>query len=120
MHWGWQAAGPGGSQDVTYAEYMEAFGMEPPDPPAIPPAGEHIWALWWQLNDRRPPGFDQLCPISYTEISHWLQLTGQHLAPEEIQWLTDMDNAWIAAVAEQRREKQEREKAKAESPTRGK
>lgn len=42
-------------------------------------------------------------------------LTGKFIAPEEVAWLIQMDNAWLAAVAEERSAKREREKAKTDN-----
>jgi hypothetical protein len=69
-----------------------------------------VWDWWWQLNTRRPPGFESLAPISYSEICSWLLLTGIQAAPEEIRWLIAMDNAWLSAIAKERKAKQERDK----------
>jgi len=75
---------------------------------------EHVWKWWWELNSRRPPGFDNLAPISYSELRAWILLTGKYVAPEEIRWLIDMDNAWMTAIAEERKARREREKAEAD------
>ena len=97
---------------------MEAFGLEPPEKPEIPLCGVDVLACWWELSARRSSGFEQLNPISYTEIHHYLQLTGKQLDRIEIGWLIDMDNAWLRAISEQRAERQEREKEKAEAERR--
>ena len=76
--------------------------------------GEHVWKWWWELNARRPPGFDNLAPISYSELRSWILLTGKYVAPEEIRWLIQMDNAWLSAIAEERNARREREKEEAD------
>lgn len=53
-------------------------------------------------------------PLSYTEIQSWLALTCRLVAPEEIGWLIAMDDAWLHAIAEERRARQERDKEEAE------
>jgi len=83
--------------------------VETPEQPDVPVCAQHVWDWWWELNARRPPGFDNLEPISYTEICSWLFVTRRHVAPEELDWLVRMDNAWLVAIAEERRLKQERE-----------
>jgi len=73
-----------------------------------------VWDWWWELNSRRPPGFENLAPISYNEISSWLFLTKRLVAPEEINWLIAMDNAWLLTISEERNAKREREKEESE------
>jgi len=85
-----------------------------PDQPEIPQCAQHVWEWWWELNTRRPPGFDSLAPISYSEIISWLYLTGRYVSPEEIGWLIQMDNAWMNSIAEERKARTEREKEEAE------
>jgi len=80
----------------------------------VPECGEHVWHWWWELNSRRPPGFDSLAPISYSEIINWLYLTRRYVSPEEIGWLVQMDNAWMTAIAEERKARSEREQEEAE------
>ena len=72
----------------------------------------HVWDWWWELNARRIPGFDNLVPLTYSEIYCWLLLTGKHVAPEEIGWLVGMDNAWLITISEERKAKYERDKDK--------
>ena len=73
-----------------------------------------MWAWWWELNARRPPGFESLAPLSYAELRSWLLLTGRRVAPEEIGWLIAMDNAWLEAIAQERKDKAERDRQEAE------
>lgn len=70
----------------------------------------HVWDWWWELNARRSPGFESLAPISYSEISCWILLTGLHVSPEEIRWLVMMDNSWLVAIAGERKDKHDRDK----------
>jgi len=80
----------------------------------VPPCGEHVWKWWWELNSRRPPGFESLAPLSFTEIRSWVELFGKLVTPEEIGWLVQMDNAWLRAISEERKAKRERDKEEAE------
>jgi len=41
-------------------------------------------------------------------------LTGKHADPVDIRWLVEMDNAWLVAIAEERKAKQERDKEDAQ------
>ena len=71
---------------------------------------QDVWDWWWELNARRIPGVDNLAPITYTEITQLLLLTRRIVAPEEINWLIQMDNAWLTAISEERRAKHDRDK----------
>lgn len=115
MHWGYTAATREGPVEVTLSEQMLAFGLEPPECPELPELGLAAWSAFWELNARRPPGFDSLSPFSYTEIHHWLNIMGRQLLREEIQWLIDMDDAWLAAIREERDAAQERKKEESET-----
>lgn len=114
LKWGHTVASRNGPVEVTRKEYNQQAGAETPEQPTVPQCAQHVWEWWWQLNARRPPGFDSLVPLSYTELLAWLQLTGRYVAPEEIEWLIQMDNAWLVAIAQERKYKAEREKEKAE------
>ena len=100
--------------EVTRLEYNEQAGVESPPQPEIPECAEHVWNWWWQLNARRQPGFDSLAPFSYAEIHSWILLTCRYVAPEEIAWLIQMDDAWLATIAEERKARSEREKERSE------
>lgn len=91
-------------------DYNQQAGVESPEQPTVPPCAKHVWDWWWRLNARRPPGYESLAPISYTEIRSWLFLTGKHVAPEEIYWLVEMDNTWLLTISEERNAKRDRDK----------
>jgi hypothetical protein len=74
---------------------------------------QNVWDWWWQLNARRPPGFENLAPISYTEIRSWRKETGKHLAPEDVRWIVTMDNAWLHTITKERTAKHDRDKEEA-------
>jgi hypothetical protein len=71
-----------------------------------------LW--WWELNARRAPGFESLVPFSFTEIRSWIEVSGRYVAPEEVNWLIQMDNAWMSVIAKEREAKREREQEEAE------
>jgi hypothetical protein len=85
----------------------------------VPLAGAHVWAWWWELNQRRQPGFEALAPLTYTEIKSWLELTGKYVSPEEIGWLIEMDNAWLNQIAQEQKDRRDREKVAAERKRQG-
>jgi len=62
------------------------------------------------LNARRPPGFDSVNPLSWTEISGWAMLTGTQITPEEVTLIVRMDDEFLAVVTEERKAQREREK----------
>ena len=70
----------------------------------------HVWDWWWELNARREPGFETLSPLQYSEISHWMILTGRHPDIVEIGWMMRMDDKWLYTVSQEKKAKQEREK----------
>ncbi len=116
LKWGHKVNSPHGRAhglvEVTRQEYNQQAGVESPEEPEIPFCAEHVWKWWWELNARRPPGLDNLAPISYGEIESWISLTGKMVTHEEIRWLMQMDDAWLSAIAEERKARQERDKEK--------
>jgi len=110
MKWGHKVLSKEGQIEVTRAEYNEAFGVESPDPPAIPDAVIHVWEWWWQLSARRSSGYDSISPLSYSEIYYWSALTRTQISPIEIDIIVKLDDAYIRAVATERREQRDREK----------
>jgi hypothetical protein len=103
-----------GPVEVDRLTYNEQAGAETPEQPDVPECARRVWKWWWELNARRPPGFDSVVPLSYTEIRNWILLTGTMVAPEEIQWLIQMDNAWLGQIATEKQDKADREKQEAE------
>lgn len=81
-----------------------------------------MYDWWWELNARRGPGFDSLAPLTYSELESWKVATGREIVctPIEAKWLMTMDNAWLNAVAGERKAKQERDKERAEMEARNK
>ena len=93
--------------------------METPPQPEIPISAEHVWHWWWELNARRQPGFETLAPITYSEIHSWILLTAKMISSEEIDWLIEMDNAWLSAISQERKDRSDREKEDAERRKQG-
>lgn len=111
MHWGHKVQqGRGEEIEVTRSEYNAAFGYPSPDPPEIPDEVSHVWEWWWQLNARRMPGFDSVAPLTYSDIYHWSVLTRTQVTPTEIAMLIKMDDAWLQAVNQEKREQRDRGK----------
>lgn len=70
--------------------------------PEVPEEGESLWTAFWGLNRRRPQGMSGPQPLTYAEIASWSRLTGEILLREEITILTDMDDAYLEALAKER------------------
>lgn len=114
MHWGHKIADRGGPVEVTRHEYNTQAGVETPAQPEVPFCALHVWGYWWELNARRPPGFESIAPFSFTEIHFWQAATGRSLDTAEITWLIAMDDAWLDEIAKERKARNEREKEEAE------
>ena len=112
MHWGHKVLSKNGQADATRAEYNAAFGVESPDLPPIPDMVQHVWEWWWQLNARRQPGFDSMTPLSYSEIYHWSALTRTQVTTTEIDIVVRLDDAYLRAVAIERKEQRDRDRTK--------
>ena len=110
MIWGHKVYNKSGRVEVNRAEYNTAFGVESPDSPTIPDAVIHIWGWWWHLNSRRPPGYDSIPPLTYSEIQHWSALTRTQVTPTEIGIIMRVDDAYLQAVRTERKEQRDRDK----------
>lgn len=81
----------------------ERFGREKLiQEPEIPDEGEHLWKWFWSLSGRRQQGMNGPQPLTYAEIASWSRLTGEILLREEITIITDMDDAYLEALAKER------------------
>jgi hypothetical protein len=69
------------------------------DEPEIPPAGEHLWIWFWEINAGRGSTGWGPAPLSYQEIDAWARLSGCDLRPWEVRVLKSMDGAFLAAAA---------------------
>ena len=107
--------GPDGEEPITDMQYMEwAYAIDPkanppPEEPEIPDYGERLWFAFWKLNSRRGPGFESPAALSYTEMQSWATLTRQRLSPDDVEVLTQMDDAYLRAVHEGQQRRRERE-----------
>lgn len=95
-------------EKVTREEYAERFNATIPDEPDIPEIAAHVWQWFWALSERRSRGFDSPNPLTYLELDAWLRLTRNYVLPEEIDMIWQMDQAWLAAVAEVREEQRDK------------
>jgi hypothetical protein len=110
MHWGHTTLSKEGQVEVTRAEYNESFGVETPEAPDLPDAGSHIWEWWRQLDSRRVTYSEVAAPLTYSEIYYWSTLTRTQISPSEIDVLIIMDDTYLKAVADERKEQRARAK----------
>jgi hypothetical protein len=92
----------------TRRQRLERFGMAAP---AIEPPPEEVAYLpewFWDLNSCRASGLNGPQPLSMTELSNWIALTGTVVRREEIAVIREMDAAYLAAVAREQEEMADR------------
>lgn len=65
----------------------------------IPEGAEHVWEWFWQLNRGRTCGMASFNPIGWQEIAAWSQLTGNRPRQWELDALSGIDTAFLAAHA---------------------
>ena len=113
--WGLTVQGKDGPVQITDYEYKQHFGDPLPEEPEIPEAGFLAWHYFWKLHKRRKPAFDGVSPLSYTEIRSWSEMTRTIITPEEVEFITTIDDAFVEGISEgrerQRRRREAREKA---------
>ena len=95
--------GRAGKDIVTKREVYTRFGRQDDIEEAdIPEEGQHIWAWFWTLNQRRQSGMDGPQPLTYTEIQAWQSSTGVIVRREETAILFGMDNTFLETLAKTR------------------
>ena len=75
----------------------EATGEHLFDDPEVPPAGEHLWSLFWELHAGRGSNGWTVETLRPADIEAWARLTGICLDPWEARALLRMDQACRAA-----------------------
>jgi hypothetical protein len=88
-------AGEGAVSD-HYAMLVKNGHMKAPTPPAMPPAGVHVWNIFTKLHASRSSGGFGPSPISYTEMTAFVTLTGWRLDPWEVEAIRGLDDAYLA------------------------
>ena len=108
----------GGKEKETRREFNARFS-QPTGPEAeIPDAAIHVWEWFWSLSSRRGFTDSGLQPLAFTEIDAWARRMRIAINPEEIELITAMDDAMLAASAEEAAALAERQKNKAPKPKR--
>lgn len=115
MHWGHSLPSKDGAVEVTREELNDHMQVEFDPEPPIPEVGADAWRWWWDLNNRRNPGFEGVAPITFSDVTAWLALTGIMASREEIRWIFMMDDAFISKVSEERKAKREADESKSKS-----
>lgn len=94
-----------GSTLAAMARSVEAqtghWPEDVPDPPEIPPELEHLWVWFWQLRTANPSAGFGPTPLSFGEMDAWQRVTGNRLAPWQVDVLLAMDAAFLAAQPKQ-------------------
>ncbi|MFD2248942.1 hypothetical protein FHS82_001058 [Pseudochelatococcus lubricantis] len=73
--------------------HEERSGITPDDllPPDVPPAGEHLWQWFWELEKGRTGNGYGPSPFSWSDIDAWARLHGERPRPWELAILRAMD-----------------------------
>lgn len=115
MYWGHEVRDGDKTVKLTRLQYNENAGAESPLQPIVPLCAQHVWDWWWEeLNPRRGRGFDLPEPIPFSEIKSWIYLLQIRTTPEEIRWLTKMDNAYLEQYGSEKSDKSDRERERAD------
>ena len=72
--------------------------------PPIPPAGEQLWAWFWELDKGRQSNGFSVQAFAWIDMQAWAQLTSTTLMPWQTLALRQMDAAYIAACAQNEKE----------------
>lgn len=83
-----------------------------PEEPEVPEYLFYILEWFWQISGRRKSGLSGAEPIGYAEIACWRDLMQCDPTAQEVRVLLDMDDAYMDALAEERREKEKQAKQK--------
>lgn len=108
----------GGKEAETRRAYNERFGQPPGPDLDIPAVADYVWEWFWSLNSRRGFVESGMLPLSYAEIDAWARRMRISITPEEVEMLTRMDDAMLAASAVEAEDAQERANRKGPRPKR--
>lgn len=86
-----------GAGPTTRAEHNRKFGADVPVPD-WPPAGDYIWDAFTDMCRDRDEGERGPLVLGPSRIKAWMELTGSHLSPDEVEVIRQMDLAWLGAV----------------------
>lgn len=92
----------------TRRQRLERFGLPVPELDPLPDEVRYLPEWFWDLNSCRASGLNGPRPLSMTELSNWIALTGTLVRREEIAVIREMDAAYLAAVAREQEEMADR------------
>lgn len=67
--------------------------------PPLPPVAAIAWRTFDALHRARPVSANGIVPISYTELSAFVQLTDSHLTPLDIALVRVIDEVYVEETA---------------------
>jgi hypothetical protein len=68
--------------------------------PEFPELLEYVWAAFLLLNQTRGQGYNGPLPITYQEMSAWIELTNTKLLPWEIEVIKRLDAIYLRVVSQ--------------------
>jgi hypothetical protein len=68
--------------------------------PEFPELLEYVWAAFLLLNQTRGQGYNGPLPITYQEMSAWIELTNTKLLPWEIEVIKRLDAIYLKVVSQ--------------------
>ncbi|WP_035829794.1 phage tail assembly chaperone [Kaistia adipata] len=92
----------------TRRQRLERFGLPVAEIELLPDEVRYLPEWFWDLNSCRASGLNGPQPLSMTELSNWIVLTGTLVRREEIAVIREMDAAYLAAVAREQEEMADR------------
>ena len=88
-----------GEDGVSLREKLESVGAKALQNAAeMPRALEHVWKWFVELSQARPSGMG-ISPITFSEISAWVSLTGNQPTPWEVSLIRGLDIAYLKEMA---------------------
>lgn len=66
--------------------------------PPFPELARRAWAAFLRLHARRGVGGYTMEPITFREVAAYRDLTGQHLTPDDVRLILDLDDWWLSAT----------------------
>ena len=100
---------------LTYAEWLEHYGMDIPEQPKAMPGSDHIWLFWNRIRARTPNYGEGVSPITLESIEVFSRMTGEIVGADDLAMLEALDNAFVSQVSEERADMQERQRQEIES-----
>ena len=87
-----------GTSEREHLEQVERqTGIRPKEleGPDFPFLLSHIWSAFIACSKARTGGFSGANPLTYENIKSWIELTGTHLDPREVEAVKELDVIYI-------------------------